>query len=182
MDTKKLIDLAKSGDKEAFGALYSEFYVPVFRYIYLRVNNREEVEDLTQTVFLKVYQSIGNYQSTDADPLAYFFTVSRNTVIDFYRRKKSVSLEGNEQALEIPDLRNDPEEDFAKKESHNMIMSALTALPEDQQEVIILKFIEELSNSEIAKILNKNEPAIRQIQHRALKSLRLILNKDKKYE
>lgn len=178
MDLRRLIERAKLGDKEAFGSLYREFYIPVFRYIYLRVSSKEEAEDLTQTVFLKTYQSIKRYQVSDADPLAYFFTVARNTVIDFYRKRKEVSLEGNEQVFEIPDLRNNPEEDFSKQENHTMIMSALAALPEDQKEIVILKFINELSNSEIAKLLNKKEPSIRQIQHRAIKNLQLQLRKE----
>lgn len=172
MDPKKLIEKAKDGDKEAFGQLYKEYYLPVFRYIYLRVNDKKETEDLTQTVFLKVYKAIGRFQNVDADPLAYFFTVARNTVIDYYRGKKDLSLEENEQAYEIADSKNDPEEEFFKSEIHDKIISAIKSLPEDQKEVLILKFINDIPNIEIARLMNKNEPAIRQIQHRALKALK----------
>ncbi len=174
------MEKAKSGDKEAYGALYSQFYVPVFRYIYLRIRSKEEAEDLAQTVFIKVYQSLDRYQDRGSEPLAYFFTVARNTVIDFYRKKKESSLEANQQFLEIADLRQNPEEDFAKKESYEMITQAIHYLPEEQREVIILKFINDLTNSEIATVLNKNEPAIRQIQHRALKTLRERLKNDRR--
>lgn len=175
MDTKKLILRAKSGDREAFGQLYSQFYVPVFRYIYLRVSDKKEAEDLTQEVFLKTYRSIDRYRDTGSDPLAYFFTVARNSVIDFYRKKKETSLEGNEEVLQIPDFKNDPEEEFSKSETKEKIMKAISHLSDEQKEVVILKFINDLPNSEIAQLLNKNEPAIRQIQHRALENLGKIL-------
>ena|SRR5579884_834426 len=173
MDPKKLIDKAKNGDKDAYGQLYSEFYLPVFRYIYFRINQKEEAEDLTQTVFLKAYTSIERYQSRSVDPLAYFYTIARNVVIDYYRRKKELSLESNlGQAMEIPDKKENIEATFIQKENAEKVQQAISKLPLDQKEVIILKFINDLNNAEIARLLGKNEATIRQIQHRALKALK----------
>ena len=175
MDTKKLMLRAKSGDREAFGQLYAQFYVSVFRYIYLRVSDKKEAEDLAQEVFLKTYRSIDRYKETASDPLAYFFTVARNSVIDFYRKKKEISLEGNEEILQVHDFKNDPEEEFNKNEAKEKMMRAINNLSEEQKEVVILKFINDMSNQEIARLLGKNEPAVRQIQHRALENLQKIL-------
>ena len=79
---KILMELAKGGDSEAFGHIYHLYLTPVYRFIYFRLRNKEEAEDLTQTVFLKVYQSIHAFQVKNQSPLAYFLTIARNTVID----------------------------------------------------------------------------------------------------
>lgn len=173
IDPKNLMQLAKEGNKEAFGQLYQAYYVPVFRYIYLRLGNKEDTKDLVQNVFLKVYQSIESYQEQGQNPLAYFFTVARNTVIDHLRKKKPVSLDDEQnQAHQIQSPKDDPEELFQKDEITKLIRKATSKLNEAQQEVIILKFINEFSNSEISKLIGKSEEAIRQIQHRALLNLK----------
>lgn len=178
-DPKKLIERAKAGDKKAFGNLYSLYFVPVFRYVYLRIQSREEAEDLTQTVFMKVYQSLGKYRDVGKDPLAYFFTVARNSIIDFSRKKKDVSFGAESEAiLEIQSNDEDPIARLEKDESAQKIRKAISSLPEMQKEVIVLKYINEMTNEEIAKILDKNEAAIRQIQHRALEKLKKFLKEE----
>lgn len=115
-DPKILMQLAKSGDAEAFGRLYELYFIPVFRYIYFRVKDKEETNDLTQTVFLKVFCSLPNFKGQNKSPLAYFFTVSRNTVIDHWRAKKEIRLDDPESVFEkIPDKANSPLELAEKK-------------------------------------------------------------------
>lgn len=92
-DPQEIISQAKKGDKQAFEKLYKLYFVPVFRYVYLRVNDKQLTEDITQEVFMKVYTSLDSYTDQGKDPLAYFFTIARNKVIDFYRQKKK-SLSG----------------------------------------------------------------------------------------
>lgn len=170
MDPKKLIELAKTGDKEAFGKLYEVYYVPVFRYIYFRIRKKEDAQDLIQTVFIKAYQSIDKYKDLGNDPLAYFFTISRNTVIDYLRKKKELNLY---DFIEIEAQEKDnPEEITGKVELEEVVKKAIASLNEDQREVILLKFMAGLLNNEIAKQMGKSEDSIRQIQHRALKSLK----------
>lgn len=170
MDSKELIEKAKSGDNEAFGKLYELFYLPVFRYIYFRINKKEDTQDLVQIVFLKVYQSIESYEERGKEPLAYFFTVARNTVIDYLRKKGNLSLNEN---VEVEGReRDNPEKLVQDNEQKKFVDEAIQTLNEDQKEVILLKFMGDLSNSEIAKQIGKSEDAIRQIQHRALKMLK----------
>ncbi len=177
-DPKTLIQLAKNGDAEAFGCLYELYFVPVFRYIYLRVKGREEAEDLAQNVFLKVYQSISSFQEQGKSPLAYFFTVARNAVIDHWKKKKSASVDP--QAIsEMPDPAENPQELTEKDITIKTIHQAIQQLTDDQREVIIMKFINELPNSEIAGLLGKTEDAVRQLQCRALRTLRQQLKDSK---
>jgi len=169
-DPKILIDLAKKGNKEAFGILYEIYFVPVFRYIFARVNSREETEDLVQEVFLKVYKNIKEIEVKENSPLNYFFTVAKNSVIDYWRRKKEVLTE---KEMNLSNYQK-PEfvEKIEQKEMEEIIKELVKELTPDQQEVIVLRFINEMSNKEIAKLLGKTEEAVRQLQSRALKSLR----------
>jgi len=158
-------------NNDNFKNIYENYFTPIYRYIYFRVKNRDDAEDLTQTVFLKAYKSIPDLQKITDRPLAYFFTIARNTVIDHWRKKKDILIE--EDILDkIPTNNLNPQEMAEKTEIETMIRRAIKQLTDDQQEVIILKFINELSNQEISKLLNKSEDAIRQLQCQALKALR----------
>jgi RNA polymerase sigma-70 factor (ECF subfamily) len=174
-DPKILMQLAKSGDAEAFGRLYELYFTPVFRYIYFRVKDKETANDLTQTVFLKVFSALPNFREQNKSPLAYFFTVARNTVIDYWRTKKEILLNVPTNVFEkIPDKANNPLELIEKEETSKAIRRAIHELTEIQQEVIMLKFINDISNKEIAALLGKTEESVRQLQCRALKTLQRI--------
>lgn len=174
---KRLMQLAKEGDTEAFGRIYEIYFLPVFRYIYFRVQDRVEAEDLTQNVFLKIFNSIENFRVQDKSPLAYFFTVARNTVIDYWRKKKNIAESDNtKRIVNMPDSQKDPKKLLEEREKEETVLEAIKHLTEDQQEVIVLKFIQGFSNKEISKILGKTEDAIRQIQCRSLRVLREHLN------
>ena len=169
--------LAKEGSEEAFGLLYDLYFVPVYRYIYFRVKNRQEAEDLTQAVFVKAFENVGGFEERGRAPLAYFFTAARNTVINYWRKKKEESLDAlrEVQGDTFPATSGDPREAAERSETGNMLRQALKNLTEEQQEVITMRFISELSNKEIAELLGKSEDAIRQLQSRGLRELRKYL-------
>ncbi len=177
-DPKILMRLAKSGDTGAFGRLYKLYFIPVFRYIYFRVRNKEEANDLTQTVFLKVFSALPNFREQNKSPLAYFFTVARNTVIDHWRTKKEIRLDNPENVFEnFPDKANSSLEIIEKEETAQAIRCAIQELTDIQREVIVLKFINDLPNKQIATLMGKTEEAVRQLQCRALRALRQTLEK-----
>lgn len=177
-DPRELMRLAKEGDADAFGKIYELYFTPVFRYIYLRVNNKQDAEDLAQVVFLKVYASISRFEEQGKSPLSYFFTVARNTIIDHWRKKKDVLFENQEEYTAQTDSRTEnPDDVIQKNETENMLRRAIQELTEEQQSVIILKFINDFSNKEISTMLQKKEETIRQIQCRAIKTLRQHLKK-----
>ena len=177
-DPKKLMLLAKEGDKDAFEELYREYFVPIFRYIYYRISDKKEAEDLTQTVFIKVYGSIYRFEDKNYSPLSYFFSVARTTVIDYWRKKKPVFM-GEEEERKLADSKNFPTETFEHYERSKLVNQAIMKLTEEQQEVIIMRFINEMTYREIAFLLDKSEEAVRQLQFRALKNLKTEF-KDKK--
>jgi len=182
-DPKELMRKAKADDSEAYGQLYELYFTPIFRYIYLRVRDKEEANDLAQTVFLKVFTALPNFKEQNKSPLAYFFTVSRNTVIDYWRTKKETKVDDFDAIAErTADDGASPQKSYEDKENQAFIHRTLQELTDIQQEVITLKFISELSNKEIAELLEKTETAVRQLQCRALKSLKIILKNQKYYE
>ena len=172
-DFMELVERAQRGDGNAFGKIYESFFTPVFRYVYLRVKNRAQAEDLAQTVFLKAFQSFHNFKERGRPILAYLFTIARNTVIDHWRKEKRVDAEDPEETLRKI---SDPQSNIPEKLDHKgnvfLVKRALEHLTREQQEVINFKFIAELSNREISQIMSKSEEAIRQLQCRALKALR----------
>lgn len=170
-DPRVLIEAAKAGDEKAFDALYRLFYTPVFRYIRLRVRDRRQAEDLTQTVFLKVYGALPRFEYGNVAPLAYFFTVARNTVIDHWRKEGRVVYDDDVIAHKRETVAEEKSESYAR-EVKEVIWQAIEQLTGDQREVIVYKFIHELETKEIATLLNKTEEAIRQLQSRGLKTMR----------
>ncbi len=174
----ELMILAKNGDSEAYGMVYNDFFTPVFRYIYRRIGDQETAEDLTQTVFLKVFKSIEQFSDKGVSPLAYFFTVARNTVIDFFKKKKDILISHEEMPnFQIEAFSEDnPSRKIQQKESKEALQRALSLLNEDQREILTLRFINGFKSNEIALIMKKPETTIRQVQCRGLKKLRTMVH------
>lgn len=169
-DPKELMRRAKAGDETAIAAIYELYFTPVYRYLRLRVANREDCEDLVQMVFLKAYQAFPNFQEREGSPLAYFFTIARNLAIDHWRKQRG-HLHSDIESFELIDGSEASDQALAG-EGKRLVYQALAKLKKDQREVLILRFINELSNREIAGIMEKTEEAVRQIQSRALRALR----------
>ncbi|MGC9046645.1 MAG: RNA polymerase sigma factor [Minisyncoccia bacterium] len=173
MDTEeqKLIKNAQKGENQAFAELYDKYVDKIYRFILLKVGRKEDAEDLTQQVFLKAWQNVKSYKPQGYVFSAWLYKIAHNTVIDYYRRNKShKSLDAiQEIGYEISTTVLDDKNDLIK------IKNAIYQLETTQQSVIIMKFIDELSNKEISEILGKSEGAIRVLQHRALKELKKYL-------
>lgn len=164
-----LVQRAKAGNADAFESVYSQLYLPVFRYIARRVTDRRDTEDLVQQVFLKLLTSRTTFTETASGPLAYLFTVARTTVIDYWKKQGRVITLDDDMLENISETKID---------SHvtSDIATALQQVAADGRAVIELKFVYGFSTSEIARRLNKSEAAIRQIQCRALSALRTHLS------
>ena len=168
---KQLMNLAKQGNKEAFGKLYGIYYTPVYRYAFLRLKNKGIAEDIAQTVFLKMYKKVSEFEQQKDSPLPFLFTIARNSIIDWFRKENRSSAEDDETLSRKIDERanhNFTEE----KESKNLAELAMNILDGEQKEAVMLKFITEMPNWEIAKVLGKTEEAVRQIQSRGIKKIR----------
>jgi RNA polymerase sigma-70 factor (ECF subfamily) len=173
-ELKELVSKAKYGDPAAFTHLYDFYLTPIFRFIYFRVKSKEDAEDLAQHVFVKAWSALPKYEHEGKSFSAWLYRIARNTTIDYWRKKKSVPMEPDSSIFtNKPDMGDNPQEAAQRKEESEKIRNSLHLLNEDQQTILALKYIEELSNAEIAEITGKSEGAIRQVQSRGLKVLRL---------
>lgn len=169
---KFLVFSAKRGDKDSFGKLYQKYLDGIYRYIYFRLSQRrEEAEDLTETVFLKAWKSLDTYSENNFR--AWLYKIAHNLTIDYFKK------EGRRVTLteEIIDMKQNIEEKILVKDEIESLEKALNILNDDQKAVFTMRYIEDLSNREIAFALGKKEEAIRAIQHRALKKLRKVMGR-----
>jgi len=172
-----LIERAVSHDPDAFGRLYDMYVDRVYRHIYYRVGNVADAEDLTQQVFLRAWRAIDRYKKTASPFLAWLMTISHNLVVDFYRTKKDKTyLEADVTAAE---LTASPEQVAEAHFEQQRLRRAILQLRGDEQQVVLLRFIEGFQFREIASLLGKSEGAMRVILHRALMKLRHILEREK---
>lgn len=164
-----LIRQAKSGNSEAFAQLYDAYLERVYRYIYFRVSDDDTTEDLTSQVFLKAWESLDRYKVSSSPYIAWLYTIARNLVIDYYRTKKeSLPLD---DAMSVTSEDQPPVEAVEIRLDLETLRDEFQSLTEDQQQVLILKFIDGLPNENIAKMMNRKEGAIRALQMRALQTL-----------
>jgi RNA polymerase sigma-70 factor (ECF subfamily) len=175
LEVEVLVDRAAAGDTEAFGYLYDIYADRIYRHIYYRTSSVEEAKDLTQDVFIEAWRALPRYKRTKTPFLGWLFTICRHTVIDYYRTKKDHAYLSNEIIVE--DHGKGPEKLIEEQFAQQEVRRSILQLPEDQQQVIIMSFIEGFPYSEIAATLNKSEGNIRVIVHRALKRMREIMGK-----
>lgn len=164
------MSILKSQDESDFDYVYTHYFTPLFRYIFYQTKNRELAEDLVQTVFLKALRQ----KNTDAfPPLPYFFTIARNTIIDYWKKKKEITVDISSFIFSsLLDENDNPQERLEKEFDAQEITQALETLSYEQKEILTLRFISDISNREISVMLGKTEEAVRQIQYRAIKKLR----------
>lgn len=172
-DVDHYIDGAINGDVDCFGKLYDLYVERVYRHVFYRTGNVNDAEDLTQQVFTKAWKAIGKYRKTSSPFLAWLIKISHNLVIDYYRKKKYQSTIEYDIFSDSQDT--SPEKSVENHFEQQQLRKTILKLPSDQQQVIMMSFIEDFSYSEIASVLNKREGNIRVILHRALKKMREIL-------
>src|SRR3989344_2363281 len=171
---KNIIQRAIRGESSAFGQLYDHYMPMIYRFVLLKVGRREEAEDLTQQVFLSALQNISGYKHLGHPFSSWLYKIARNSIIDNARTKK--------ETIPLYDLDMEPhiepaiEKTLDLNKEFNSAMKAIGQLNEEQQNVVIMKFIEGFSHKEIAEALDKNEGAIRTIQHRAIIKLKKLLS------
>lgn len=182
-EIEKLVTASKQGNSGAFGALYDHFVTPIYRYIYYRTG-KQNAEDLTELVFLKTWENIGQYQPFTARPnykksassfSSWIFRIAHNIVIDHYRSARhenelSESIEDHRKEAYTPGK-------AVRHFDQEILSEGMAELKDHYRQVLILKYINELDNEEIAEIMGRSQAALRILQFRALKSLKKILQR-----
>ena len=181
-DEARLIRLAQQGDAEACAALYHRHYDAVYRYCYYRVGQATLAEDLTSDVFVRMVEKLDTFRLRGRPLLAWLYTIARNLVADFFRQDGKMNYLALDAAAELGDDQADPGGKVDRRLNVGCLAVALRHLTEDQQQVILLKFLEGLNNAQVAHLLGKTEGSIKSLQHRALRALRRAIEKERCYE
>jgi len=173
-DEHNLVARAKEGEAEAFGLLY-DFYMPsIYRFVLFKVSHREEAEDLTHQTFLKAWENIEGYETRGYPFSSWLYRIARNTVIDGYRKSSpQISIESISPDFLIEE--SVQEREAESKLEWDKLLVSMSKLNEIEKDVLIMRFVDDLTHKEVAKAIGKSEGATKVIQHRALKNLKKTL-------
>jgi RNA polymerase sigma-70 factor (ECF subfamily) len=167
---ERLVEAAKGGDPEAFGALFDHFYGPVYRYVAARVGRPSDAEDLAQLVFVKALEALPRYELRGVPFGGWLFRLARNVVIDHVRtRREHVTLD---VVVQQSDDGGGPDELAAIRQELDSVAHALRRLTPEQREAIQLRFFAGLSAKEAAVAMGRQEGTVRGLQFRAIAALR----------
>jgi RNA polymerase sigma-70 factor (ECF subfamily) len=167
----ELVRRASAGDAQAFGELYERHLTRIYRYVFYKVGNAAEAEDLTEQVFIKAWEAIGRYRDQGVPFAAWLFRLAHNQVIDYQRTRKETAILDEIMESTGPS----PDDVAAARLGIQDLRCALAKLTPEQQQVVILRFVHGMSHAEVATIMGKNEGAVRALQHRALQALHELL-------
>jgi RNA polymerase sigma-70 factor (ECF subfamily) len=174
-DDNELIRLAKDGEAEAFGELYERHVNAVYRFLYARLDNRLDAEDFSEEVFLRAWNSLSSYHERGIPFLAFLLIIARNVLIDHYRRNGRAPQHVPIDDLQLSDKNPDPGEVTSLNLKHQELRQAIELLRDDYQEVLVLRFLNDLSPTETAQVMKRSTGAVRVLQHRAIAALRKTL-------
>lgn len=171
LDEAELVRRAKE-DPEAFGILYERYVARVYRYFFYRTGDVQDAEDLTARTFYRILKHLPRYQERGLPFSAWVYRIAHNVVANWLRDRSRHPVVGLESLKAIPA----PDADLAARledwEEQEALVQAIRRLPPDRQELLYLKFVEEMSNAEIGAVLGRSEGAIKSLYHRTLVELR----------
>jgi RNA polymerase sigma-70 factor, ECF subfamily len=170
-----LVHAAQTGDRGAFAELYDRYVDVVFRYVLFRVGDRELAEDVTSETFLRALRRITSISYQGRDVGAWFVTIARNLVLDHVKSSR-VRLEV--ATAEIDDSQRveaGPEQQVLSRVTRTALLECVSQLGDDQRECIVLRFLQGLSVAETAQVMERNEGAVKALQHRAVRRLAQLL-------
>jgi len=161
-------------NKEEFSKFYADNIDKVFRFTYLRVNSAEKAQDLTAQVFFRFWREASRSPKKIKNPVAFLYRMARNKIIDFYRQKKKkpISLDKVQEIADFQAAHTTFQQKIELSWEMKRVKQSLQDLPPLYADVIIWRYLDDLSYKEIAEILNKKEGTVRVLLHRALKELK----------
>ncbi len=163
---------ASLGDRDAFGQLYERYAERIFNYIYYRTGNVHDAEDLTARVFQRAMNHIKNYTDRGAPFAAWLYRIAHNLVANWHRdrsRKQEIPLD---DLPILPSKGDHPEKNLVRSQEQEALLRIIRTLPSERQTLLILKFVEDMSNAEIGVIMGRSEGAVKSLYHRTLLALR----------
>ena len=170
-DEMELVRRAAS-DSEAFGELYNRHVTRIYSYIYYRTGDYQDADDLTARVFQRALQHVANFQDQGVPFSAWLYRIAHNLVANWHRDRSRRPVVPLEDHVADTGAVTHPEALAVAEEQNRILLVVVRKLPPDRQQLLILKFVERLSNAEIGQIMGRTEGAIKSLYHRTLNSLR----------
>jgi RNA polymerase sigma-70 factor (ECF subfamily) len=163
---------ASEGDRDSFGQLYERYIDRIFNYVYYRTGNTHDAEDLTARVFQRAMNHIHNYTDRGVPFSAWLYRIAHNLVANWHRdRSRRQEIPLNELPV-LPSREDRPETTLVRSQEQDSLLRLLRQLPPERQTLLILKFVENMSNAEIGQIMGRSEGAVKSLYHRTLLALR----------
>ena len=169
------MDLARGGDSEAFGQLYDHYQLSVYRFLYYRLGSVTLAEDLTSETFFRALRGMASFRWQGKDFGAWLMTIARNLTMDHYKSGRT-RLEFTTEDMSAHDaVTEGPESEVLASLTNETLLRALRDLPTEQQECLVMRFLQGLSIAETAQVLDRSEGAVKQLQLRAVRNLAKVL-------
>jgi len=182
---KKLYKKIRENDKDAFMKAYDLYVDEIYRFIFFKVKSKEEAEDISSSVFLKAWNYINDSKVLEEKTLrALFYKIARTTIIDHYRKSSSqtgdVSIDSTDSVFDIKDQNQNIHKSLELRNDTEKVMLKLDLLKDEYREVVLMRYINEMTIDEIARITQKSKGNVRVLTHRALKALEELINDDER--
>lgn len=175
-DEAQWLERAKELDPAALEAIYDRYSPKIYNYIYRRLGHAALAEDLTAQVFLRMLEAIQDDRAWRTSFSGWLYRIAHNLVVDHFRRHSRHTRISLEDAPPLLSNEGDPVEITDQKMAHERVLWALQKLTEDQAQVVVLRFLEGLSISEVSSAMNRSEGAVKALQYRAVVALRHLLS------
>lgn len=170
-----LVELARGGDAEAFGMLYDHYHVAVYRFVYYRVGSVALAEDLTSETFFRALRGMSAFRWQGKDFGAWLTTIARNLTTDHFKAGRTRLEHVTEDMTQHDGSIDGPETTVLASLTNQALLGALKKLPHEQQECLVMRFLQGLSIAETAKVLGRSDGAVKQLQLRAVRNLAKLL-------
>lgn len=171
-----LVELARGGDKDAFGLLYDHYHGAVYRFLYYRTRSVPLAEDLTSETFFRALRRMGDFRWQGRDFGAWLMTIARNLTTDHFKAGRT-RLEHTVEDMGVHDDGHDegPESEVLASLTNEILMEALGRIPQEQQDCLVMRFLQGLSIAETAAALERSEGAVKQLQLRGVRNLAKLM-------
>ena len=170
-----LVELARGGDSEAFGLLYDHYQTSVYRFLYYRVGSVTLAEDLTSETFFRALRSMSSFKWQGKDFGAWLMTIARYLIADHFKAGRTRLELATEDMSAHDSVTEGPENAVLASLTNESLLAALGELPTEQQECLIMRFLQGLSIAETAKVLGRSDGAVKQLQLRGVRNLAKLL-------
>ncbi len=170
-----LVELARTGDKDAFGLLYDHYQASVYRFLYHRTRSQVLAEDLTSETFFRALRSMNSFRWQGKDFGAWLMTIARNLTTDHFKSGRARLEMTTEDMTPHDDATEGPEDEVLAGLTNEILLRALKDLPDEQRDCLVMRFLQGLSIAETALALDRSDGAVKQLQLRGVRNLAKLL-------